>query len=196
MRKFLLLLFFFGFIYNCFAQVSPNTSSELTQPLTKTKVILLIAEQNIEGPQKAWWASEIDLSITEASIASRLQESGFKVLEPNNLTDIIKKDRAFRMVNLSDKESVKMGNLSRADYVVIGKAVASSAGNILQSNMKSCFANVSAKVIRVKDSQVVGYLDAPGNSAHLDVISGGREALTRAGQVLAQKIIEVVNKNK
>ena len=29
--------------------------------VNKPKLILLIAEQNIEGPQKSWWASEIDL---------------------------------------------------------------------------------------------------------------------------------------
>ena len=36
---------------------------------TKPKIVLLIAEQNIESPQRAWWATEIDLSATETSIA-------------------------------------------------------------------------------------------------------------------------------
>jgi len=160
----------------------------------KTKIILLIAEQNIEGPQRAWWASEIDLSTAEAAIATKLIEADFEVLEPSNLAKIIRQDRAFRMLNLSEGKSVKLGNLSRANYVVLGKAIASTGGNVPQSNMRSCFANLAAKLIRVKDGKVIAYLDATGNSAHMDAITGGREALTGAGQDLAIKIINALNK--
>jgi len=160
----------------------------------KPKVVLLIAEQNIEGPQRAWWASEIDLSTTEAMVANRLMENGFEILEPSNLTKVIKQDRAFRMLNLSEPKSVKLGSLAKADYVVLGKAIASSGGNVPQSNMRSCFANVTAKLIRVKDGKVLAYLDAAGNSAHLDVVTGGREALANAGASLAAKILEALKK--
>lgn len=160
----------------------------------KTKIILLIAEQNIEGPQRAWWASEIDLSTTEAMLAKKLIEGGFEVLEPSNLTKVIKQDRAFRMVTLSESQSVKLGNLSRANYVVLGKAIASAGANVPQSTLRSCFANITAKLIRVKDGKVIAYLDAAGNSAHMDVITGGREALTNAGEDLATKVIEALTK--
>ena len=160
----------------------------------KTKLILLISEQNIDGPQRAWWASEIDLSTTEAKVAARLIADGYLVLEPSNLTKVIRQDPAFRMVGFSENKAVKLGNLSRADYVVLGKAVASAGGNVPQSSMRSCFANVSAKLIRVKDGLVVAYLDAAGNSAHPDVISGGREALGNAADVLALKIEDALTK--
>jgi hypothetical protein len=160
----------------------------------KTKVILLIAEQNIEGPQHAWWASEIDLSTTEAVVAKRLIEQGYDVLEPSALTNTIKQDKAFRLLNLSEDKSIKLGNLSGADYVILGKAVASSGSKVLQSNMISCFANITAKLIRVKDGKVLAYLDAAGNSAHLDVITGGREALANAAEDLAGKVIDTLKK--
>jgi hypothetical protein len=159
-----------------------------------TKIILLISEQNIEGPQRAWWASEIDLSTTETTLARKLIEQGYEVLEPSNLTKLIKQDKAFRLLNLSEAKSTKLGNLARANYVVLGKAVASAGGNVPQSSMHSCFANVTAKLIRVKDGKVIAYLDAAGNSAHMDVITGGREALSNAGEDLAAKIIGVLSK--
>jgi hypothetical protein len=160
----------------------------------KTKIILLISEQNIEGPQSAWWASEVDLSATEAAIARRLIAQGYEVLEPSSLTQIIKQRPAFRMLALSEQESVKLGNLSKADYVILGRAVASAGANVPQSSMRSCFANVTAKLIKVKDAKVVAYLDASGNSAHMDVITGGREALSSTGDNLADKLIEALNK--
>jgi len=160
------------------------------------KVILLISEQNIEGPQRAWWASEIDLSTTEAAVASKLIEQGYEVLEPSNLTKIIKQKPAFRILDLSQGDSVKLGNLSKADYVILGKAIATAGGNVPQSSMRSCFANVSVKLIRVSDGKVMAYLDAAGSSAHPDAISGGREALKSAGSDLAAKLVEALNKQQ
>lgn len=170
----------------------PLLSSSAEGPTTK--IILLISEQNIEGPQRAWWASEIDLSTTEATIASNLIKEGFEILEPSALTKIIKKDKAFRLINLAEEQSVKLGNLSRADYVILGKAVASAGGNVPQSSMRSCFANLTAKLIRVKDGKVIAYLDSSGSSAHIDIISGGREALNNAASELATKIINALIK--
>lgn len=161
---------------------------------TKAKVILLISEQNIAGPQRAWWASEIDLSSTEATIAKRLIEEGYEVVEPSFINKIIGPSRAFRMINLSEGKSVELGNLSQADYVVLGKAIASSGSEVPQSSMVSCFANLTAKLIRIKDGKVISYLDASGNSAHMDVVSGGKEALINAASDLAQKLIDALNK--
>ena len=161
---------------------------------TKSKIILLVAEQNIEGPQRVWWASEIDLSATEAAIAQKLIHQGYQVVEPSSLNRTIRRNPAFRPVDISESQSVTLGNLSGADYALLGKAVASSGANVPQSRMRSCFANITAKLIRVKDGRVLAYLDASGNSAHLDAITGGKEALTSAAADLAVKIIGALNK--
>lgn len=182
------LIFIFGVLFLCLALAVSYAKD------SKTKIILLIAEQNIQGPQRAWWASEIDLSTTEANIAQRLMEKGYEVIEPSGVAKIINQNKAFRVVALSEEKSVKLANLSKADYVVLGKAVASSGANVPQSNMRSCFANITAKLIRVKDGKVAAYLDASGNSAHMDMITGGKEALANASQDLAQKIIEALTK--
>jgi len=184
---------FILFLSALFGIVSGIDLAVAQDTAAKPKVILLISEQNIEGPQSAWWASEVDLSTIEAKVAQRLIASGIEVLEPSALNKTIKQEEAFRLVNLSEAQSIKLGNLNRADYVVLGKAVASAGGNVPQSSMRSCFANVSAKLIRVKDGKVIAYLDASGSSAHPDVITGGREALANAGEDLAAKILSNLN---
>lgn len=160
----------------------------------KPKIILFIAEQNIVGPQRAWWATEIDLSTTETAIADRLIKNGYAVIEPFSAKKIIKQNKAFRNLGLSEGESIKLGDLAQADYVVLGKAIASSGSKVPQSNMLSCFANITAKLIRVKGSKVIAYLDASGNSAHMDVITGGTEALTNAAAVLSTKLTGALSK--
>ncbi|MDD5730068.1 MAG: hypothetical protein PHN57_02955 [Candidatus Omnitrophica bacterium] len=160
----------------------------------KDSLILLVSEQNIAGPQHAWWASEIDLSVTEAGIARKLMEAGLEVIEPQAVRDIIKKEPAFKVVGISEGESIKLAGQSKADFIVLGKAVASAGGNVPQSNMISCFANITAKLIRVKDGKILAYLDASGNSAHLDTVTGGKEALTKASDELAKEILEALKK--
>ena len=162
----------------------------------KPKFILLISEQNIEGPQRAWWASEIDLSATEATIAKKLLEQGYEVIEPTAISKTIQSKPAFRMVPISEGDSVRLANLSKADYVILGKAVASAGGNVPQSSMRSCFANITAKLINVKSGKVIAYLDASGSSAHMDVITGGKEALVNAAEDLTAKLLSTVSKKE
>jgi hypothetical protein len=184
------------------AVTQANSSAPASQPQgvvpqpKTTKVILLISEQNIEGPQRAWWASQIDLSTTEVGIAKKLIEQGYEILDPSSLSKIIKQKPAFQVVDVTEGESISLGAASGADYIILGKAIASAGGNAPASNMRSCFANVTAKLIRISDGKVVQYLDATGSSIHTDVITGGREALTKASENLAQKIAEALNKEK
>ncbi len=163
---------------------------------SKPKIILLIVEQNIGGPQRAWWASEIDLSATETTLAKKLMEQGYEIVDPSGAKNILKQDSAFRLVSLSENKSLKLGSLSQADYVLLGKAIASSGSNVPDSTMRSCFANINAKLIRVKDGKIIAYLDATGNSAHMDVVMGGKEALVNAAEDLAQKVITELSKKE
>ena len=165
----------------------------MAKPLT---FLLLISEQNIEGPQRCWWASEIDLSTIEAKLSEALILKGYSVLAPYQLTGVLHKEKAFRQTNLSDEESIKLAKLTQADYVILGKAVASSGANVPDSNMRSCNAFATVKLIRVRDGQIIAYLDSAGSSVHPDVISGGREALLKAGEDLAIKVIDVLNKSR
>lgn len=182
------LIFIFTMLFGLFA-LTLSFAADKT-----TKVVLLISEQNIESPQKAWWATEVDLSTIESAVARKLIEQGYEVLDPAALRKIVSQDRAFRLTTVSDPQSIKLGKLAKADYVVVGKAVASAGANVPQSSMRSCFANTTAKLIRIKDGKVIAYLDAAGNSAHMDVITGGREALSNAGEDLAAKIIDALSK--
>jgi curli biogenesis system outer membrane secretion channel CsgG len=169
------------------------TEVQETQPL---KIALFITEQNIEGPRSAWWASEVDLSATEAALATKLLAAGFTVVQPLALQDVIRKEKAYRTVDIGDRDTAKIASLGDADLAITGKAVASAGGNVPQSSMRSCFANVTVRIVDAKTGKILAYIDASGNSAHMDVISGGREALIMAADNIAPKIIDAVSKHR
>ena len=181
----------------CFLGMFPVYAQNKDKPAqAKPKIptfLLLIKEQNIEGPQRVWWSSEIDLSTVEAKLSQALDGYNYKVIEPSELKDTIKSERAFRTVNITEDESIKLAKLKGIDYVVLGKAVASAGSRILDSNMRSCFANVTVKLIRVSDGKVIAYLDTTASSPHTDLITGGKQALAKAGIELGEKIIKALS---
>lgn len=154
-----------------------------------TKILLLVTEQNIAGPQTAWWLGEIDLSSAETIIAQKLKEGGYTIIEPSSVEKIVRRRRAFRVLPLIENRSVKLARLAKADYLLIGQAVASAGLHVPQSNLRSYFGNITARLIRVRDGKVLSYFDASGNAVHADVVTGGKEALTEAGQELAGKLL-------
>ncbi len=158
------------------------------------RILLLIAEQNIESPQTAWWASEVDLSVVEQVLAQKFLEKGYQVVEPNTLRDFIVQKPAFRALELSENISLDMAHTASADYILLGKAVASGGAPVPHSSMGSYFGNISVKLIKVADGTMIGHFEGGGNSAHLDAVTGGKEALTRASEALAQKVFLALEK--
>lgn len=164
--------------------------------VSKPKLILLVSEQNIGGPRTAWWASEVDLSIIETRVATTLQGYGCQIVFPAEIKKELQEKRAFHVVDLAPGQSVKMASLAKAEYVLSGKAVASAGGKVPQSNMISCFANISAELIRVKDGVAVGYMTASGSAVHLDPITGGKEALIAAADDLTKQVMSLLEKEE
>lgn len=158
----------------------------------KPKVILLITEQNIGVPQRAWWAGEIDLSATEAVVAQKLAAAGYEIVDPSSVAGVIKQDKAFRVVNVPEKQKIALAKTGGAPYIVTGRAVASAGNLVPQSNMRSYAAVISARLIRATDGTVMAYFLEQGSSAHIDAVLGGTEALNMAGQRLAERILQAL----
>ncbi|MDD5045192.1 MAG: hypothetical protein PHU91_06390 [Candidatus Omnitrophica bacterium] len=160
----------------------------------KAKILLLISEQNIQGPALNWWAGESGSSAMETNLAKLLKDLGFQIIDPSLVHNIAKKERASRVVNLGNKEALHLGQIARADYLVLGKATASCGSSMAGQDVRPCYANATAKLIRTKDGVVIANLDAIGSSANIDVVAAGKEALSNSAVDLAAKIISNLTK--
>lgn len=157
--------------------------------------LILVSEQNITGPQKAWWVSLSQLSGVESKLAKALIDNNYKVLDPLELKNILKQNKTFGGVDISEDDSLKLARIKNADYVILGKAIASAGERILGSNMRSCFANIAVKIIRVKDAKTIANLDSSRSSPNANLSNGGKDALAKAADELSKKIINaLVNK--
>jgi TolB-like protein len=170
-------------------------SPEQAQPVSApAKILVLITEQNIGGPQRAWWASEIDLSVIAASLAQALVDSGYQVIDPESARPLLQKEPAYRLVRMKECDMSDFANLEGATYVIKGSAIASQGTAVPQSGMRSYYARVSARLIRVKDRAAVAAMNVWGKSVHTDAVAGGSEALEDAGKLLAKKLLTALQR--
>jgi len=162
----------------------------------KPSVILLIAEQNIGREHfRYWWGhhvSEADLSITETVFMEKLEEKSFNVIDHAAKSGNMKVSKAYRVASLDNNVAVSLGNQYDAEVVIVGKAIAKYIGNVVGSSMKSCQANISARVVRTDNGAVVASGTAHGAAVHIDQITAGSEALKKAASDLISQLMEQI----
>ena len=182
------------------------------------KVLFLISEQNIEGQVVAWWgesAGEVRLSVTEPVLFNALTQSGFEVIDPSGKGPLRVSD-PYRRIGLGDQGAMELGRTYGADYVVLGKALATSSQQPLhvtgtddgrgwnrsrhsrdnedsnyaqRTSMRSASATLTAKLIRLSDRKVVGFVSGSGDAIHVNPVTAGKEALEQAAQQAAEALI-------
>ena len=178
----------------CFLPLSLLAQEDSQKAAAPARILLLITEQNIGSPQHAWWSSVVDLSIVESSLAQALSEAGYQVVDPESAQSVLKKEPAYRLVRMRECDMTDLANLQGAEYVIKGSAIASQGSRPPQSGMRSYYARVNARLIRVKDHMAVAAFNAWGKSVHSDAVAGGSEALEDAGRALAQKVFHVLKR--
>lgn len=183
------------------------------------KVLFLISEQNIEGQVVSWWgesAGEVRLSVTEPVLFNALTQSGFEVIDPSGKGPLRVSD-PYRRIGLGDQGAMELGRTYGADYVVLGKALATSSQQPLhvtgtdddrrwygsrhsrrdnedsnyaqRTNMRSASATLTAKLIRLSDRKVVAFVSGSGDAIHMNPVTAGKEALEQAAQQAAEALI-------
>lgn len=166
----------------------------------KPRIMVLVAEQNI-GKQdyRYWWgeqrAAQADLNVVENVIMDRFREKGFELIEPGAQAKNIKIPPAFQVVDLNDRGAITLGKEVDAEIVIVGKALARSAGGIGGTSMKSAQANISLRAIQIDNARVLSAGSENAAAVHIDEVTAGSEALKKASVKISDKIMEDIVKN-
>ncbi|MCM8780276.1 MAG: hypothetical protein NC914_03950 [Candidatus Omnitrophica bacterium] len=179
-------------IFLFFCGLSPAADKTFKQP--KTKILLLVSERNVDGTLTCWWMNETAFSISEVNLAKTFKDADYQVIEPQTVYSLLKRDKSLKVVNLSDREALRLGRALRADYLVRGSAVAVSGSNIYAAGQRPCFAETRIKLVRIKDGGLVTELETVASNVNIDVAKGGSDVLSSAAVDLAAKIILYINK--
>ncbi|MFO7885274.1 MAG: hypothetical protein R6U68_10655 [Desulfobacteraceae bacterium] len=152
-------------------------------------VLLLISEQfPKEILPRYWWGNN---PVPYHSFACQAVQDYLK----NQDLVLISKHKKQHDVHFDfihdSQAAVNLGRLFKADIVVMGKAVADSASNVM-GDEKSYRASFSAEVIRVESSKIISSVEEKGVAKSRVSQNGIQKALENAGNLAAERIARTI----
>lgn len=171
-----------------------NDDNALAELLDKEnpRVMVLIAEQNI-GDSDRYHYFEVDMTAAETAIIDAFRNKGFEVIDPGQAKSNQDRDAVLAALDGDAKQAAAIAAAQQAELVVTGKAVAKMATtNINLGGMKSCQANITARVVRAGDARIVATASEHAAHPHIDEFTGGTMAIEKAAKKSAETIIAKV----
>ncbi len=133
------------------------------------------------------------LSVGETILKEEFLNEGFDVIDISHVSDKIKMSEAYKVLDLTKEATLEIGKNVGADVVVTGKIIAKRGPTDTGSNVGTYMADITATAFQVKDGLVLASGRANDVSRHISEITGGSQAIERASQKLAKKMIEQMN---
>lgn len=153
------------------------------------RTMVMIAEQNVGERLHGWWEGS-DLSIVETKIMEAFNAKGFPLLDPTVASGNIRVPKAIRG-EPDPNDAVIVGKAYDAEYVIIGKAVATCKPKD-EYGFYNCYANITARIVKVDDGKIFGTATGNGKMAHIEEHESGVRALQRAAEQVAPALIKSV----
>ncbi len=110
------------------------------------------------------------------------------------MSEKITVSEAYKIADLTKKAAIEIGKNVGADVVVKGKVIAKKGPTNTGSNVGTYMADITATAFQVKDGLVLASGRANGVSRHISEVTGGSQAIEKASQKLARKMIEQINR--
>ena len=162
-------------------------------------VMFFLSEQNIDSPYpKCWWGQSspgTNPPVIEEIFAEYMRDKNFIVIDRTALSRDIQIGLEYLEPELSDDAAVRLGKEFGADLVIVGKAVASYSGNVLDKSLKSMQAKLSARAIRTDSGMAIASSQGNRVVVHSDDRTGGTEALILSASVVAQDLVRQIIAN-
>lgn len=135
----------------------------------------------------------VDMSAAETTLKESFLNNGFEVVDISATTGTFEISNAYRVADLTDKGAREIARKVNAEIVIKGKAVAKEGPRTPGSSVGSYLADVTATAIRVDNGKILAAGKGHGVSRHVSDVTGGTEALTKAGTELADRLIEQIH---
>lgn len=152
------------------------------------RVMFMIDEQNVGYTLNDYHYFSVNMTAAETAMMNTFLEKGFDVVDPGLSRQAKERDQIVAAISGNNKAAALIAARQDAEIVITGKAIAKVAQGINLGGMKSCQANITARVVESD----VGRLLATGNKhaaqVHIDEVTGGTKAIEKAAYALADEL--------
>jgi len=164
----------------------------------KTKILFLIAEQNLENiSPEYWWGENKNppAALTEQTMTDRMRAAGFAIIDHGNgPPDVDVVAAIIFQPDLDNLEAVNIGKVLNADIVIVGKAIVYKIMDTEDSEIPSFNATLTFRVLNPKTGEEITSLLETAVKKNADEIQGSKDALRSAGTAAAEKLAARISK--
>jgi len=168
----------------------------LLDKMGNPRTMVMFDEKNIGESYNRYHFFSVDMTQAENTMIEVFQDKGFPMVDPATVRANIKREQALAALEGDTRAAAAIGLSFEAEVVITGKAIAKVASSRIKAlgDMKSCQANVNAKVIKTDDGTIIATGSEHAAAVHIDEITGGTQAIEKATQKLSKELIKKILK--
>jgi hypothetical protein len=169
----------------------------LPEETTPRRVLVLIAEQNVEDPAPSFWWGKGPLSAIgtcESRINEVLQQQGVKIISHDQSPPPATEEKPGTPPpaigpSPSDTEALALGKRYQAEVIVVAMVTGQSIGNVMGETQKSFKGIFAGRMLRADTGEKIGDIYRTAVAIGPDPQSGGRQAISDAGTSAAEVLV-------
>jgi len=165
-----------------------NLLSQMGNP----RLLIIMDEQNIGQSYSKYNFLTVDMTIAEATLINKFLENGFECIDGATMRENIKREQAAAALAGNSKAAAEIGKSLGAEVIITGKAVAKVATGINLGGMKSCQANLTARVVKADVATIIATSSQHSAYPHIDEVTGGTKAIEKAANKMANELINKI----
>ncbi len=164
----------------------------LLNKMGNPRVMFMIDEKNIGDSRNRYHYLSVDINITENTLLNKFLENGFECVDPATVRENLQQDQAIAVLQGNTKMAAAIAKKLGAEVVVTGKTIAKVATGFNLGGMKSCQANITARVIKADIATIIATGTAHAAYPHIDEVTGGTEAIKKATNKLSGELLNKI----
>ncbi|HAO23425.1 MAG: hypothetical protein BWK80_04220 [Desulfobacteraceae bacterium IS3] len=170
-------------------QPVPKPPAEPIQPKALPKILLLMAEQNIENayPQY-WWRGSPQVSVlSEKIISERMTKKGFAIADhAGGIPDGSLRIFVIYQADIDNNDALKIGRMLQAEVVIAGKSMVYTVPG--SPGEQSFSATTTARAIRTDTGEQIGSTLQTALTVNKDESKGSKDALEKSAHLASEEL--------
>ncbi|QTA78032.1 Uncharacterized protein dnl_02400 [Desulfonema limicola] len=178
--------------------VSQDDNQVNQEDQNKTKILFLIAEQDLENiAPEYWWGENRNppAALAEKAMADKMKALGFSIIDHGNGPPDVNVAAAIIFEpDLDNREAVNIGKVLNADISVVGKAIVYKVMDTSDQEVPSFNATLTFRAINLKTGEEITSILETAVKKNADEIQGSKDALQTAAAAGAEKLAAYISK--
>ncbi len=154
----------------------------------KAKILLFIAEQNLDEISRYWWGkgSAYFYGAAEKALAETMRSKGFRIMRHGRMPPGLDLSELAETPDLNNLDAANIAANFGVDVAIIGSAVSQRASNVMGEEVGSFEGVLNLRAIRIDTGEEIASLRQSAVTADVDEYKGGKDALSNAGTLAAE----------